>query len=140
MGAARIARDHKAEVKIIVLQQHQPGAFGFAGGCELHRRPGAEIDMLLATADSTPSSWKKLRGNAGARLWVSRDAGDSWTPLSLSGMRDKGAITDVTTNPAKEGAGLIGTSSGNLYYGGPAHAKWTRIMFGMPTVRSLLLA
>ncbi len=106
---------------------------------------GAEVSsalqstLVLATADSTPSSWKRLRGNAGARLWVSRNAGDSWTALALTGMRDKGAITDVTTDPATEGAGLIGTSSGNLYYGGATNAKWTRIMFGMPTVRSLLL-
>ncbi|MGW8281764.1 MAG: WD40/YVTN/BNR-like repeat-containing protein [Gemmatimonadota bacterium] len=106
---------------------------------------GAEVSsslqstLLLATADTTPSSWRKLRGNAGARLWVSRNAGDSWTALALAGMRDKGAITDVTTDPATEGTGLIGTSSGNLYYGGSTNAKWTRIMFGMPTVRSLLL-
>ncbi|MEJ2548854.1 MAG: hypothetical protein P8125_13755 [Gemmatimonadota bacterium] len=95
--------------------------------------------LVLATADNTPSQWSGRKGEAKARLWLSPDAGESWTPLQLSGVRDSGAIMDVADDPATEGAGLIGTSSGNLYYGRAAGGKWTRIMFGMPAVRSILV-
>ncbi len=94
--------------------------------------------LVLATADSTPSSWYGRRGNAGARLWMSRDAGDTWTSLRLTGVRDRGAITDVMADPSVEGAGFIGTSSGNLYYGRVADERWSRIMFGMPAIQSVL--
>lgn len=106
---------------------------------------GAEVSsslqsrLVLATADSTPSEWRRRRGDAKARLWLSTDSGDTWAAARLSGIRDKGAITDVTADPSTEGAGLIGTSSGNLYYGRAAAEKWTRIMFGMQPIRSLLV-
>jgi len=93
--------------------------------------------LVLATADSTPSEWRGRKGDAKARLWLSPDAGETWTPLALSGVKDRGAITDVADDPSTEGAGLIGTSSGNLYYGRAAGGKWTRIMFGMPVVRAI---
>jgi len=93
--------------------------------------------LVLATADSTPSEWRGRRGDAKARLWLSPDAGETWTPLALTGVKDKGAITEVADDPATEGAGLIGTSSGNLYYGRAAGGKWTRIMFGMPAIRAI---
>ncbi len=93
--------------------------------------------LVLATAGSTPSEWRGRKGDAKARLWLSPDAGETWTPLALSGVKDKGAITDVADDPSTEGAGLIGTSSGNLYYGRAAGGKWTRIMFGMPVIRAI---
>jgi hypothetical protein len=95
--------------------------------------------LVLATADSTPSEWSRRKGDAKARLWLSTDAGDSWAPVNLSGIRDRGAITDVTADPATEGTAVIGTSSGNLYYGRAADRKWTRLMFGMPPIQSLLV-
>ena len=93
--------------------------------------------LVLATADNTPSQWSGRKGDAKARLWLSPDAGESWTPLHLSGVRDAGAIMDVADDPATEGAGLIGTSSGNLYFGRAVGGKWTRIMFGMPAIRAI---
>jgi hypothetical protein len=69
---------------------------------------------------------------------MSRDAGDTWTSLRLTGVRDRGAITDVMADPSVEGAGFIGTSSGNLYYGRLADERWSRIMFGMPAIQSVL--
>jgi photosystem II stability/assembly factor-like uncharacterized protein len=95
--------------------------------------------LVLATADSTPSEWSRKRGDAKARLWLSPDAGESWTALTMSGVKDKGAITEVADDPTTEGAGLIGTSSGNLYFGRAVGGKWTRIMFGMPTIRAILV-
>jgi len=93
--------------------------------------------LVLATADNTPSEWGRRRGDAKARLWLSTDGGNTWAPVNLSSLRDKGAITDVTADPATEGSALIGTSSGNLYSGRAADRKWTRLMFGMPSIRSL---
>ncbi len=99
-----------------------------------------QSSLVLATSDSTPSEWSGRRGDAKARLWLSRDAAETWTQLQLTGIRDKGAIVDVKADPANEGSGLIGTSSGNLYYGQVATGRWTRIMFWMPAIRSLLVS
>ncbi len=76
-----------------------------------------QSSLVLATSDSTPSEWHRRRGDAKARLWLSRDAGTTWTQLHLSGVRDRGAFMAVAADPATEGAGLIGTSTGNLYFG-----------------------
>lgn len=93
--------------------------------------------LVLATADGPPSTWKGLRGNAGARLWISRDAGESWVEVALSGVRDKGGITGLDADPSQEGAGFFGTSSGHLYHGRLVERRWVRILVGLPAIRSV---
>jgi photosystem II stability/assembly factor-like uncharacterized protein len=93
--------------------------------------------LVLATADGPPSTWKGLRGNAKARLWLSRDSGESFVELSMAGVRDKGGITALDADPSHDGAGFFGTSSGNLYHGRLADRRWVRILFGLPAIRSV---
>jgi hypothetical protein len=93
--------------------------------------------LVLATADGSPSTWSGFRGNANPRIWLSRDAGESWEALPMSGVRDKGGITALDADPSREGAGFFGTSSGSLYHGRLAERRWVRLLFGLKPIRAV---
>jgi len=93
--------------------------------------------LVLATAAGPPATWKGSKGDAKARLLVSRDSGETWTAFRTSAMGEKGAFTAVATDRTARQSGFVGTSTGRLYYGNAALGRWSKILYGLPRIQAL---
>lgn len=101
---------------------------------------GDETHVYLTTADGPPSSWESGDG-PGAAVHKSGDGGDTWTSLGLSPLYpSREAFTAVATEPERRGGVFVATSGGALHYGDPDMEGWSRLMRGLPTIRSLVVA
>lgn len=93
--------------------------------------------LVLATAAGPPATWEGSRGDAKARLLVSRDSGETWEAFKTSTMGEKGAFTALATDRTTRQSGFVGTSTGRLYYGNAVLGRWTKILYGLPRVQVL---
>lgn len=93
--------------------------------------------LVLAAAGGPPATWEGSKGNARARLFVSRDSGRTWGQFKTSTMGEKGAFTALATDRTARQSGFIGTSTGRLYYGNAVLGRWTKILYGLPRVHVL---
>lgn len=99
----------------------------------------SESLFLLGTADGPPSTWGKRASKSGARLWMSLDSGRSWSPLEEHGTRDSSPVTAMTANPRNAEAVLAGTAQGHLLHGYPVEDRWQQILYGLGSVRTLVV-
>ncbi|MCL7971906.1 MAG: hypothetical protein M8866_07430 [marine benthic group bacterium] len=93
--------------------------------------------LVMATAAGPPATWEGSRGDAKARLLVSRDSGETWEAFKTSTMGEKGAFTALATDRTAQQSGFIGTSTGRLYYGNAVLGRWSKILYGLPRVQVL---
>jgi len=93
--------------------------------------------LVLAVAAGPPATWEGSRGDAKARLLVSRDSGETWEAFKTSTMGEKGAFTALATDRTARQSGFVGTSTGRLYYGNAVLGRWTKILYGLPRVQVL---
>jgi photosystem II stability/assembly factor-like uncharacterized protein len=93
--------------------------------------------LVLAVAGGPPATWEGSKGNARARLLVSRDSGETWEQFKTSAMGERGAFTALATDRTARQSGFVGTSTGRLYYGNAVLGRWTKILFGLPRVQVL---
>ncbi len=96
--------------------------------------------LFLTTAQGPPSSWEG-DGGPGAEIHRSDDGGESWAGLGLEPLYpSREAFTALATEPERRGGVFVATSEGALHYGDPEMEGWTRLLRGLPTVRSLVVA
>lgn len=93
--------------------------------------------LVLAVAGGPPATWEGSKGDARARLFVSRDSGGTWEQFKTSTMGEKGAFTALATDRTARQSGFIGTSTGRLYYGNAVLGRWSKILYGLPRVQVL---
>lgn len=93
--------------------------------------------LVLAVSGGPPATWEGSRGDAHARLLVSRDSGETWEQFKTGTMGEKGAFTALATDPTARQSGFVGTSTGRLYYGNAGLGRWTKILYGLPRVQVL---
>jgi len=93
--------------------------------------------LVLAVTAGPPATWKGSKGDAKARLLVSRDSGETWSAFKTSSMGEKGAFTALATDKTARQSGFVGTSTGRLYYGNAVLGRWTKILYGLPRVQEL---
>jgi len=93
--------------------------------------------LVLAVAAGPPATWEGSKGDAKARLMVSRDSGETWEAFKTSAMGEKGAFTALATDRTARQSGFVGTSTGRLYYGNAVLGRWTKILYGLPRVQVL---
>ena len=117
-----------------------PGELGQAYCTRLDsefERGARDIVLLLAVAAGPPATWEGSRGDAKARLMVSRDSGKTWEAFKTGAMGEKGAFTALATDRTARQSGFVGTSTGRLYYGNAVLGRWTKILYGLPRVQEL---
>jgi hypothetical protein len=100
-------------------------------------RGARDIVLLLAVAAGPPATWEGSRGDAKARLMVSRDSGKTWEAFKTGAMGEKGAFTALATDRTTRQSGFVGTSTGRLYYGNAVLGRWNKILYGLPRVQEL---
>lgn len=101
---------------------------------------GEATRIFLTTADGPPASWESGEGPC-AEIHGSDDGGETWTPLGLSPLYpSREAFTAVAIEPERRGGVFVGTSAGGLHYGDPDMEGWSRLLRGLPPVRSLVVA
>lgn len=101
---------------------------------------GDETHVYLTTADGPPSTWESGDG-PGATVHKSDDGGETWTSLGLSPLYpSREAFTAVTTEPERRGGVFVATSEGALHYGDPEMEGWSRLVRGLPPIRSVVVA
>jgi photosystem II stability/assembly factor-like uncharacterized protein len=93
--------------------------------------------LVLAVTGGPPATWEGSRGDARARLVVSRDSGETWQQFKTSTMGEKGAFTALATDPTARQSGFVGTSTGRLYYGNAVLGRWHKIHYGLDRVQVL---
>ena len=100
-------------------------------------RGARDSTLVLAVAAGPPATWKGSKGDAKARLLVSRDSGQHWEAFKTGTMGEKGAFTALATDRSARQSGFVGTSTGRLYYGNAVLGRWTKILYGLPRVQVL---
>lgn len=96
--------------------------------------------IFLTTADGPPSSWES-GGGPGAAVHLSDDGGETWTSLGLSPLYpSREAFTAVATEPERRGAVFVATDGGALHYGNPDMEGWSRLIRGLPPIRTVVVA
>jgi photosystem II stability/assembly factor-like uncharacterized protein len=100
-------------------------------------RGARDTALVLAISAGPPATWEGSKGDAKARLMISRDSGDTWEAFRTSAMGEKGAFTAVATDRSARQSGFVGTSTGRLYHGNAVLGRWTRIHYGLPRVQVL---
>lgn len=100
--------------------------------------PGESL-FLLGTADGPPASWGKRTTKAGARLWMSLDSGRTWEATKEHGTRDASPVTALAPNPRDASAVIAGTAQGHLLHGNVVDDRWRQIMYGLGSIRTLLV-
>lgn len=93
--------------------------------------------LVVSVAGGPPATWEGRKGDARARLLVSRDSGQTWAEFKTSSMGEKGAFTALATDRTARQSGFVGTSTGRLYYGNAVLGRWTKILYGLPRVQVL---
>lgn len=100
--------------------------------------PGESL-LLLGTADGPPSTWGKRMSKAGARLWISRDSGRTWAASKEHGTRDSSPATAMAANPRNRAGVIVGTAQGHVLHGQVDEDRWQQILYGLGSVRTLLV-
>lgn len=94
--------------------------------------------VYTATAAGTPSSWSS-RGDAQARLWVSRDAGESWEAADGgSRLRGRRGYVALAEDDTRGGAVFVATGEGTVYAVEAEGERWSKILFGLPPVAGMV--
>lgn len=101
--------------------------------------PPSESLLLLGAADGPPSTWGKRGKKAGASLWISRDSGHTWTEEAEQGTRDASPLMAFAANPRNKTGVLGGTAAGHLLHGDLEAGRWRQLLYGLGTVRALLV-
>lgn len=106
--------------------------------CEAADTPGTWI--FLATTDGPPGTWSTQDRGADARLYLSREAGGSWEQLEVKPTYpSRHAYSAMAPDPERPEGLFVGTSGGEIYYGDPGVTGWSRVLFGLDPILSLVV-
>ncbi len=92
---------------------------------------------FVATASGPPGSWSQSERGADARLLLSRDGGASWEEVEVRTTYSRAGLSAFAADPQRPEALFVGTTAGEVYYGGPGTVGWSRVLGGLPAVRSM---
>jgi photosystem II stability/assembly factor-like uncharacterized protein len=100
-------------------------------------RAGTSV-LYLATAGGTPAEWP--RRGAQARVYVSRDAGSSWSEAAIGARRtSKEAYTVIAPDPVDRESIFVATDGGTIYHGRRNGERWSAIYRGTEAILTLLV-
>lgn len=98
------------------------------------------VRLFLATAQGPPGTWGSDGEGARARLYESRDGGESWSPHPLRPVYpSREAFSALVPEPEGHGGMFVGTTAGTVSYGDPEMEGWSRILRGLPGVVGLVV-
>lgn len=99
----------------------------------------SETLFVLGTASGPPATWGKSGRKAGGELWISRDSGSSWALLQPSALKGGSPVTALGEDPADAATVLVGTANGRIVHGNLTDSRWHQIVYGVGTVRAILV-
>lgn len=118
-----------------------PGTLGeaYCTALQVRRAPDGDAAwVLVATAAGPPGSWGQTEGGADARLHLSRDSGDGWETLAVKpSYSSRAGLSALALDEGRSEGVFVGTTDGEVYYGGPELKGWSRVLHGLAAVRSL---
>lgn len=101
---------------------------------------GEETRVFVTAAANPPATWESGEG-PGATIRRSNDGGATWTSLELRPLYpSREAFTAVATEPERRGGVFVGTSEGALHFGDPEMEGWSRLVRGLPALRTVVVA